>query len=107
MATGLKAYATDTMLPLLEDVAKVAPPELDPAVLTFRTQLQKLAETVRIEREREQLFGRPSTPSARCCRNSPTTSIIERSRAPHADTGTTSSRSRLHHPLRVVRRKGS
>ncbi len=45
MATGMKAYATGTMLPLLEDVAKAAPPELDAAVSTFRTQLQKLAET--------------------------------------------------------------
>ena len=45
MATGMKAYATDTMLPLLDNVAKVAPPELDTAVSTFRTQLQKLAET--------------------------------------------------------------
>ena len=33
------------MLPLLDNVATVAPPELDTAVSTFRTQLQKLAET--------------------------------------------------------------
>ena len=45
MATGLKAYATDMMLPLLEDVAKVAPPELGDALSTFRTQFQKLADT--------------------------------------------------------------
>jgi len=45
MAAGMKTFATDSMLPLLENVAKVAPPELNSAVETFRNQLGKLAAT--------------------------------------------------------------
>lgn len=45
VAAGLKAYAADTLGPLLDDIEAVAPAELADAVATYRKAIDQVAET--------------------------------------------------------------
>ena len=45
VASGLKAYAADTLGPLLDDIERVAPAELADAVATYRKAIDQVAET--------------------------------------------------------------
>lgn len=45
IAAGLKAYATDTLGPLLDDIEAVAPSELDDEIAAYRKAIDTVAET--------------------------------------------------------------